>query len=27
MAKDGIGEPYLTPEYIKACCLEQGLYE
>jgi hypothetical protein len=27
MAKDGNGEPYLTPEYIKACCLEQGLYE
>ena len=27
MSKDGNGQPYLTPEFIRACCVEQGLYE
>lgn len=25
--KDGLGNAYLTPEYLKALCAEQGLYE
>lgn len=27
LPKDGHGKPYLTPEYIRALCLETGCYE
>lgn len=27
LPKDGHGNTYLTPEYVKALCLETGLYE